>query len=314
MINRILKSIAYRSKNFFRRETSNVDIQPVQRPQNEIWLSNYAEIVKSLGINNIYITLSFDCDTPEDAVAAQTTDRFLSSRAIPRTYAVPGEMLTHSGSLYRKLFDDGAVFLNHGQRPHAEFRDGRYQSITFYNEMSEDEVIQDMAAADATLRNILGITPKGFRAPHFGYFQEPHQRALIYRTAKSLGYQFCSDTLPALGLKKGPVIDMGGIYEIPLSGSLADPHTILDSWNYLEDYVDFRLKDDYQSMFSSTIDFFRKNHLPALLNYYVDPAHVINSPCFFKAVDYALEQDAVFLDYEGLINLTSQSSTARIDS
>ena len=136
---------------------------------------------RAVGIDGALIVLSFDCDTPLDAVAARELDQQLVRRGIARTYAVPGQTLSNAASTYRELAAKGAVFINHGARPHAEERGGSFQAITFYNEMTPQEVVDDMREGDRIVCEAIGERPRGFRAPHFGYFQKPEQRALGVR-------------------------------------------------------------------------------------------------------------------------------------
>ena len=245
--------------------------------------------------------MSYDCDTPEDANAAAQLFDQLEARKVPAAFAVPGAMLLDASDVYGRLAARGVTFLNHGALPHTEFRDGRYHARTFYNEMSEQQVVQDISEGHRIVTQVTGRAPRGFRAPHFGYFQKPEQRALVYQVAREHGYAFCSDTLPGTGYARGPIFDAGGLAEIPLSGSYADPYTILDSWNYLADAVNFRLREDYLALFSETVDYFTSRKLPAVLNYYVDPAHVIGSDTFMNAIDDAQGRGAQFISFDDLI-------------
>ncbi len=256
---------------------------------------------RALAINELLIILSFDCDTPGDALAAQALDAQLARRGIARHYAVPGQMLLEARSSYRGLAQNGAVFLNHGGRTHAEKQGDRYVAVTFYEQMTADDAAADMREGHRIVNDVIGIAPRGFRAPHFGSFQQPEQRKLVYDTARSLGYRFCSDTLPASAYARGPVFDVGGLYEFPLTGSPTDPYTILDSWNYLADRVDYRLLEDFFVRFAATVDFFADRRLPALLNFYVDPSHVANDSYFLDAVDYAIGRGARFAGFEDVL-------------
>jgi hypothetical protein len=260
-----------------------------------------AKRAREVPLDNITIILSFDCDTPRDAIAAQTLDAGLAKRGVPRTYAVPGLTLTEAADYYRVLAIRGAHFINHGARAHTEFKEGSYQAITFYNEMTSQEVIADIREGHRIVSDVIGIAPCGFRAPHFGYFQQPEQRKLVYDTARLLGYRFCSDTLPASAYARGPVFDVGGLYEFPLSGSHTDPNTILDSWNYLADRVNYRMSKDFFVLFTATVDFFADRRLPALLNFYVDPSHVANDSYFLDAVDHAISRGARFAGFEDVL-------------
>lgn len=261
-----------------------------------------SEFTRRLGLNSITIVVSFDCDTPLDARAALKLLPELDRRGVPATFAVPGAMLRQAADDYRRISQAGGRFINHGAQPHAEFRNGQYAGITFYNEMSEAAVADDIRIGHAILADVTGVTARGFRSPHFGYFQAPSQRALVYSVARELGYEFCSDTLPELGLRKGPVFRTDGLCEIPLTGSIGAVDTILDSWGYLADFQNYRLKDEYFVAFAKTIDFFAARRLPTVLNYYVDPAHVVANDVFLNAIDYARDKGARFVDFPALLS------------
>jgi hypothetical protein len=256
---------------------------------------------RALAIDELLIILSFDCDTPGDAVAAQALDAQLVRRGIARSYAVPGQMLLAAAASYRSLVQNGAGFLNHGGRTHAEQQGDRYHAVTFYDQMTSDDVVADMHEGHRIVSDVVGVAPRGFRAPHFGSFQQPAQRKLVYDTARSLGYRFCSDTLPASAYAHGPVFDVGGLYEFPLTGSRKDPNVILDSWNYLENRVDYRLSKDFFVRFAATVDFFADRRLPALLNFYVDPSHVANDSHFLDAIDHAIDRGARFASFDDVL-------------
>jgi peptidoglycan/xylan/chitin deacetylase (PgdA/CDA1 family) len=267
-------------------------------------LSSYGELCKNLHIDRLYLVLSFDCDTVEDASAAERLVPYLSQRGIIATLFVPGEQLLQKAATYRKLANFGVPFANHGALPHAERTELRYHATTFYDKMTAEEVVRDIEEGHCIVEGTIGKPPHGFRAPHFGCYQAPDQLALIYRTARLLGYSFCTTTLPALGLERGPVFPMSdGLYEFPVSGSVRLPTTVFDSWNSLADYEKLILKDEYYSLFVESVDFFLRNRLPGVLNWYVDPAHVVDSPPFLRAIDYALSKKIRFVNYPELIAL-----------
>ena len=240
---------------------------------------------RAAGFDRLYLWLSFDCDTDGDAVAAEEIEPWLRSRGIRATYAVPGAQLERAADRYRRLAAAGATFMNHGHRPHAKWRGDRYYPITFYHRMGPDEVIADIRRGHETVTRIIGMSPRGFRAPHFGSFQAPEQLALIHSLAEELGYTYCSTTVPQYGLDQGPVVPCGRLHEIPLSGSARWPTLILDSWCHLEDRVTYRLSDTYYELLRETIDVLLPRGIPGLLSLYVDPAHVIGQAPFLKAME-----------------------------
>jgi peptidoglycan/xylan/chitin deacetylase (PgdA/CDA1 family) len=258
--------------------------------EKDVLFLEYGRHARLQGFDRLYVALSFDCDTPEDIPAAEQVHAWLTKHGMKATYAIPGAQLLEGAETYRHLLDMGADFINHGARPHAEWRDGRYWSVTFYNEMSSAEVIEDIRKGHAICSNVLGQPPVGFRAPHFGYFQAKEQRQLMYSVLNDLGYLYSSSTLPEFGLKNGPVLCEDNIQEIALSGSYLDPFTILDSWNYIVSPTEPVLKPQYADLFIQTVDKLLELEVPGILNYYVDPAHVFKGEVFYQAMQHLLDR------------------------
>jgi hypothetical protein len=249
-------------------------------------LKRYVSLCKAAGIDRLYLILTFDSDTDGDIIAVADLDRDLVARGIARGYAVPGVQLEKGAQAWRAAADRGAEFLNHGGRAHAEFRDGRYWPITFYEKLTEAEVVADIELGDRLVRQIIGRAPEGFRGPHFGSFQERHQLDLIYRTVRGLGYRYCSTTIPATALAGGPIVDVGGgLAELPTMGSYRYPTTLLDSWTYLTDRVNYTLGDEYHELFAETVERMTAERLPGLLTYYADPSHVLGQKPFERSLD-----------------------------
>ena len=270
--------------------------------KNALFLA-YGRLARTQGFDRLYIALSFDCDTPEDIPAAEQVHTWLSKRGIKATYAVPGAQLLQGAQTYRRLLDMGADFINHGARPHAEWHDGRYWSMTFYNELTIDEVIEDIKKGHEICQRVLGRSAVGFRAPHFGYFQTPKQREVMYTVLKDLGYLYSTSTLPEYGLLNGPVVKENGIIELPLSGSYANPFAILDSWNYIISPNQPVLKEEYTNLFIQTVRQLLDMQIPGFLNYYVDPAHVCKGKTFYQAMEYLLAQNLETVHFAQLLEI-----------
>jgi peptidoglycan/xylan/chitin deacetylase (PgdA/CDA1 family) len=265
-----------------RRESST----PAElEPHNITVMRRYAELARAAGIDRLYLVLTFDCDTDLDIDAAPALDRDLRRRGIHAGYAVPGVQLEKGATAWRQIADAGAEFLNHGARAHAEFRDGRYWPITFYDKLSEAEVVADVTRGHELVTAIVGAAPVGFRAPHFGSFQEAAQLRLLYRTLQPLGYRYCSTTIPAMALTRGPVVAVDGMFELPTMGSYRNPETLLDSWTYLVDRTNYALGGEYFELFEETVRRMSELRMPGLLTYYADPSHVVGQAPFERALD-----------------------------
>lgn len=248
-------------------------------------LDDYVAAARKLGLTRPCLFLSFDCDTDLDAAAAEEVHGFLESLGIKATYAVPGAQLLKSPEPYRRLAERGAEFMNHGGLPHAEWREDQWVGITFYDTMTPEAVEADIRRGHDIVTEVIGRVPKGFRAPHFGCYQKPEQVDLLHRTAASLGYRYCSTTIPAVGLKYGPAYETNGLVEIPCFGSLRYPETILDSWTYLTDRKQYALGDQYVELMSETVETLLDRQVPAVLTWYADPCHVLDQPPFMRAME-----------------------------
>lgn len=267
--------------------TADAMAPPTSRPvpPNVSQMEAYADLCRRAGVNRLYLLMTFDCDTDEDIAAAADVNRHLASREIKAGYAVPGVQMIRGAEAWRRLADSGAEFLNHGFQSHAEWRDGQYRSITFYDKMDREDVREDIRRGHSVVTEVIGQSPIGFRAPHFGCFQGPEQLGFLYDTLKPLGYRYASTTIPAMALDRGPLVDMGGIVEIPTMGSYRYPPTILDSWTYLVDRIDYRLGEEYHELFAETVETMIDKGMPGILTYYADPSHVVDQRPFKSAID-----------------------------
>jgi hypothetical protein len=247
-------------------------------------LRNFSRSAEQSGIRGLYLFLSFDSDTDLDIAASSELHGFLSSLGIQMTLAVPGTQLSNGAETYAALAAKGVEFINHGQLPHAKWENDQFVSTTFYNEMTEADVIADITKAHETVTAVCGKAPLGFRAPHFGTFQAPEQLKLIYDVARKLKYTYCSTTSPALGHRYGPVVDMGGIVELPTFGSVQSPESILDSWSHLTDRRHYALGTVYGDLMVETVDVMQSMQMSGILSWYVDPCHVAGQEPFERAM------------------------------
>lgn len=248
--------------------------------------NTYFARAREVGLKEPTLFLSFDCDTDPDIKLVGEVHDFLTRLGIKATYAVPGAQLERGTAEYRALSDRGAEFMNHGQAPHAEWREDRYVSITWYHEMSAEEVEADIRAAHVTIEQLIGQTPRGFRAPHFGLYREPEQLAIIRRVSRALGYKYCSTTVPDVALENGPAFIADGVVELATLGSARAPTVLHDTWTYLTDRKVYALGDEYAELFIETVDAFANAGEPALLTWYGDPSHVAGQRPFERAMEH----------------------------
>jgi hypothetical protein len=278
---------------------------PAAAPPSLKPLDGYVAAARKLGLKHPCLFLSFDCDTDLDADAAEEVHDFLESLGIKATYAVPGAQLLKSRDPYRRLAERGAEFMNHGGLPHAEWRQDQWVGITFYDSMTPEAVEADIRRGHEIVTEVIGRAPLGFRAPHFGCYQKPQQVDLLHGTAASLGYRYCSTTIPAFGLKFGPAYETHGLIEIPCFGSARYPETILDSWTYLTDRKSYALGDQYLELMTETVETILSRQIPAIFTWYADPCHVLNQPPFRRAMELLAKSGVASVSGTELAQLVS---------
>ena len=271
-------------------------------------LQHYGELARAVEFDQLYLFLSFDCDTDLDIDVVERLHAYLASLGIRATYAVPGTQLEKGASTYLRVARAGGEFINHGGRPHAEWHDDQWVGTTFYEQMSATEVVADIERGHAIVSDIIGQAPVGFRAPHFGCYQSNEQLARLHQTAAKLGYRYCSTTIPRFGLERGPAFASSGLLEFPCSGSAPHPETLLDSWTYLTDRRHYTLGEEYYSLVAATLAHYRKHAIPGVLTWYADPCHAFGQAPFHRAMELLARSGILSVTGTELANLVHKQA------
>ena len=262
------------------------------------------------GFTRLFLVLSYDCDTDEDAPAAAVLFDDLQKNGCKATFSVPGEQLRRASDVYRRLADKGAFFINHGDRPHSQWDGSRYVSINSYENLTAEEIREDMKRGHEAVVQITGTTPRGFRTPHFGLFQKPDQIRMIHRFARELGYDYSSSTGPAYFLVDSGPHTESSVREYPVSGSYTCPFTILDSWTYVGPHP-ASSPDVYSPLLVDTVQRLEPSHFCGYLNWYADPSHVYRLPGYAKALRTIREWGVVSGTYEDLMAVEQARPSGR---
>ena len=105
--------------------------------------------------------LSFDCDTKKDIEVVTDVHKKLLNKKITPIYAVPGELLEKGKKVYKKIFNTGSEFLNHGYKKHTNLEENNtYKSFFFYDKITPNQVVEDIEKGDKTIQKILQFKPK----------------------------------------------------------------------------------------------------------------------------------------------------------
>jgi hypothetical protein len=248
-------------------------------------LARHAALARRAGIDRVYLILSCDCDTAEDAEVAWQMHSRLGELGVLPVYAVPGALLERAADTYTRIAATGAEFLNHGGAEHTYFdeKHGRHASCFFYDELSPELVRQDVLDGDRIVTEVLGRRPQGFRTPHFGTYAKPRQLRHLHLVLKELGYRFSTSTTPGFGLRHGPVSDHLGLVELPVTGAPDAPLQILDTWGFFAAPDRTRTPAEYLGQ-ARVLAKGLAAEGAGVINVYCDPVHIHDRTEFYEAV------------------------------
>lgn len=236
-------------------------------------------------IKKTVFLLSFDCDTELDIEVLPQVVAKLQAIGIKPVLAVPGELIEKGKEVYKLFAAAGIEFINHGyvQHTHLELPQRVYSSSFFYHKLSRDQISQDISRGHEAICRHLGITPMGFRTPHFGSFQKSPQLRFLWRLLRELGYEFSTSTTPIAGIRKGPLWK-NCILELPVTGCPSWPTKVLDSWGF--GFAPSRSveKPDYINQITKFVEDIEAGR-NIVINIYADPSQIYDWPEFFEALE-----------------------------
>ncbi|MBI1954645.1 MAG: polysaccharide deacetylase [Proteobacteria bacterium] len=253
-----------------------------------------------------YFILSFDCDTEEDIAVVCDVHSRLQGMGITPVYAVPGELLKKGAKVYKKIYETGAEFINHGGCEHTYFdkQHQRHASCFFYDQQTQKDLKKDVLLGHQTLQDVLGVTTKGWRTPHFGTFQKPEDLKFLYSILNELSYGFSTSTSPIMTYQHGPLFKKDGIIEIPITGMYSEPLNIMDTWAYFEAPDRTKSPSEYIKE-AHHLAHFASQH-PVLINIYGDPSHIYGKSEFFDVMAL-LVKTAQNVNYMQLLEKTYEN-------
>jgi hypothetical protein len=253
-----------------------------QRPARSLF-RRYGRLARRAGLDELFLVLSFDCDTSADAEVAWEVHERLLDLGVCASYAVPGEVLERGHDVYRAIAETGAEFLNHGYLEHTVKEDGVYRSTVFYDKLTAAEVRDDVVCGHRAVERIAGRAPVGFRTPHFGTYQRPEQLRFLHGVLAGLGYRYSTSTLPLAGFRFGPAFKRFGLLEFPVSGSATASLEILDSWGCFAAPDRRRDAADYERE-GRAVTLLYRSAGAGILSYYADPSQIFDQPAFWETV------------------------------
>jgi peptidoglycan-N-acetylglucosamine deacetylase len=223
------------------------------------------------GSKRACVTLSFDCDFPEDARAIPKIVEMLRPYQYRVSFAVVGHWIEKYPAEHAEILAGGHELVNHTySHPDNEFLNpGRR-----FKDISREEKRQEILQCHEVCARLLGVTPKGLRIPHFkNLFTED-----IYELLVDLGYAYSTSTWITNTISRGlPYRPHKGIVEFPLATCPKHPFTVFDTWHSMKaTRISHRIKhrgaDSYSCLFRCLLTWAKETG--SYLNLYLDPADV----------------------------------------
>lgn len=216
------------------------------------------------------LTLSFDCDYPEDVLSLPELLDKLSSHSVKASFACVGKLIEKYPREHLMILERGHEIVNHTySHPDQGFD-------RFLAEQKTEEIKKCHHAC----KNILNYSPSGFRTPHFG---NQHSED-VYSVLSDLGYEYSSSTLSTETLSLGNPFLKGKITEIPISCCPKHPFAAFDTWHSLKRGNAKHIGKDFYNLFKELVDSGIKNN--SYINVYFDPQDVAGLNEFELVLDY----------------------------
>lgn len=240
------------------------------------------------------VTLSFDCDYPEDAEAIPQIVDMMKPYPFKASFAGVGYWLERYTREHEPVVREGHELLNHTySHPDNELLNpGRK-----FREISVAEKAEEVTRCHEICERLLGVKPIGFRIPHFKNLFTPE----IYQILKDVGYKYSTSTWLTNTTSHGlPFMAEHGIVEFPLSTSPNFPFTVFDTWHAINSpSLVYKLKrrgaDVYLSLFEELLEMARQTG--SYLNIYMDPLDIKKIPGFSKMLDLMAASDLDVVTY-----------------
>lgn len=241
------------------------------------------------------VTLSFDCDYPEDVVAIPEIVRTLERYRIKASFAAVGHWVEKYPAEHMSVLEYGHELMNHTySHPDNELLNpGRK-----FREISRAEKSEEIERCHEICRRVLKYEPTGLRIPHFKNLFTPD----IYELLKEAGYAYSSSTWLTNTTTRGlPFMATHGIVEFPLTTCPKHPFTVFDTWHSLNaQRLSHRLwhrgADSYAKLFHQLLDMARQTG--SYLNIYMDPLDIKKIPQFEEILGAMSDSDIAATTYE----------------
>jgi peptidoglycan-N-acetylglucosamine deacetylase len=240
------------------------------------------------------VTLSFDCDYPEDVEDIPSILTMLAEHRLKASFAAVGHWVEKFPRPHEMVVEQGHELMNHTwSHPDNELLNpGRK-----FRYISAEEKFEEIERCHEVCRRLLGVELDGLRIPHFKHlFSED-----IYPLLKRAGYAFSSSTWLTNTTTRGtPFRAAEGIVEFPLATCPLHPFTVFDTWHSLNatrlsHRIMHRGPAAYLRLFEELLAIGKATG--SYINIYMDPLDVKKIPGFKAMLELLSDPELIVTTY-----------------
>jgi len=221
---------------------------------------------------NSCLTISFDCDYPEDVDAIPSLLEMFEGRSFKTAFACIGYYIEKNTDIHKRIISEGHEIMNHTySHPDNEILNPNKK----FNELLDEEMIEEVGRCHQICVDLLNYHPIGLRIPHPKYLFTRK----IYDFIHKMGYIYSSSTwLTGTNSSGLPFIETNDIIEIPLATCPKHPFSAFDTWHSLRTKrlshrIKHRTSRQYLELFEKLINIGIETN--SYINVYLDPRDIV---------------------------------------
>jgi len=240
------------------------------------------------------VTLSFDCDYPEDVEAIPAIVDMLKPYRYHASFAAVGYWVEKYPREHARALEYGHELMNHTySHPDNELLNpGRKFRL-----IPRAEKVEEVQRGHEVCRRLLGVEPTGLRIPHFKHLFTDE----IYEILAELGYKYSSSTWTTNTTTRGlPFMAPHNVVEFPLTTCPKHPFTVFDTWHSLNaQRLSHRLlhrgPEQYLQLFEELLRLAKQTG--SYLNIYMDPLDIKKIPGFARMLELLADDELEVVTY-----------------